>query len=995
MASSSAPFEYPSSGELNVLVQRFKLLNLVQRVAHRDVSEMIDTVGLESLARKGTLTKWLWVDGKEGDNVDGSAHSRRGAQTRYTAVRSAEGRRYRATTATAASTRYVRDRTTSPPGPSRMSFGRPTTGFEARVAAARWSSGVEEDNDEESRKHGVTRRVDVSVRRSTGGGQQEGATRRRYVVRRTQRVLRSSPADRDAFFSRLAEPRERPEPVVEEVLVYGAEPDSRGGRVGPARSGREAQETHSSREGQRDQQYDYYATQHRRHGLASNAASLSTPEPRLSYSSSQDANRGGAAARSFFDANDIRAHYGAESPMFLPHPHPRFPPPSVEVSSQPGEGRYANEYPSLSGEESRRRFEHEEEKEGASPASLPPPPLSQRQQQRLSPPPLLRSALEETVEPHEMDFTPPPKCIPTARLVAPAANMASSADSPVQPRSVNFVLGGKDERGSMPTGDHAASLSGNDGAVHLSAGAGRELAASPSAAYEDGCEHGATSTPVVPHLRFQHVDSGETPTEVDDVAGASAAGLTNLPDNVRGSGGSNSALSPSGLKTRVSLSSAGLPKSPRLGRGLAPKAKPKGAVEDFQVPVEAVRHAAALITRSGSSPASQSSPVTSTPGSSYVAAQRSLQQQQQRVQVSGARTPLGVPAIGSSGILLSPRPRTVNVNADRRAQHVDGSRQFPEAPVASLDPARSTPSFSTPTSAATTSTAATNACARDSTAVGTSAALPVDEGAQHFFQEVSSKVDHMLQNMQRMLQRVYKDDGEVPDRLADAAQQDLKGPSRGGGARGKPQSSDSAYSSSFVEPVNGGAFHIKGRPEVDLEGDAVYREFDGIEMDSEEDEMLLYTQVQHRVSRLDAEVNRLALPNSSEDGEGSELRGTAAAAVATASRQAETSSAAAAPPSAFSASTPGWLQGARPAASRRARGQIPDAIVQRLCAYRMEHFQHIAYNERLWNTSTTSQFVFAQRLTAALLEECWAEVIAEVEATMSEYVEGLVDHELQ
>ena len=61
----------------------------------------------------------------------------------------------------------------------------------------------------------------------------------------------------------------------------------------------------------------------------------------------------------------------------------------------------------------------------------------------------------------------------------------------------------------------------------------------------------------------------------------------------------------------------------------------------------------------------------------------------------------------------------------------------------------------------------------------------------------------------------------------------------------------------------------------------------------------------------------------------------------------------------------------------------------------MEHFQYIAYNERLWNTSTTSQFVFAQRLTAALLEECWAEVMAEVDANMSEYVEGLVEHELQ
>lgn len=56
-----------------LLLNRFKFLNLVQRIAAADVAEMIDTVGLEALTFKGTLEK-LSLEGFPASGVSRSPH---------------------------------------------------------------------------------------------------------------------------------------------------------------------------------------------------------------------------------------------------------------------------------------------------------------------------------------------------------------------------------------------------------------------------------------------------------------------------------------------------------------------------------------------------------------------------------------------------------------------------------------------------------------------------------------------------------------------------------------------------------------------------------------------------------------------------------------------------------------------------------------------------------------------------------------------------------
>eukprot|EP00796_Vickermania_ingenoplastis_P004093 gene4093-2940_t len=85
----------------------------------------------------------------------------------------------------------------------------------------------------------------------------------------------------------------------------------------------------------------------------------------------------------------------------------------------------------------------------------------------------------------------------------------------------------------------------------------------------------------------------------------------------------------------------------------------------------------------------------------------------------------------------------------------------------------------------------------------------------------------------------------------------------------------------------------------------------------------------------------------------------------------------------------------RPTGPRRQRGEMPAAMRNRLLSARKEAFEYIAFNERQWNTSTVSQFTFAQRLTLVLAEDSFNEVLEEVLTIMDDYVEGLADHELQ
>jgi hypothetical protein len=80
---------------------------------------------------------------------------------------------------------------------------------------------------------------------------------------------------------------------------------------------------------------------------------------------------------------------------------------------------------------------------------------------------------------------------------------------------------------------------------------------------------------------------------------------------------------------------------------------------------------------------------------------------------------------------------------------------------------------------------------------------------------------------------------------------------------------------------------------------------------------------------------------------------------------------------------------------RSTRQPLSEAAVSRLLEFRKDETECIRYNERLWNTSNVSQYVFADRLTVSLAADILDEVMDEVTGALDDYVEGLAEHELQ
>ncbi|CUF73599.1 Hypothetical protein, putative [Bodo saltans] len=80
---------------------------------------------------------------------------------------------------------------------------------------------------------------------------------------------------------------------------------------------------------------------------------------------------------------------------------------------------------------------------------------------------------------------------------------------------------------------------------------------------------------------------------------------------------------------------------------------------------------------------------------------------------------------------------------------------------------------------------------------------------------------------------------------------------------------------------------------------------------------------------------------------------------------------------------------------RPVRQPLSQAAVSRLLEFRKDEAECIRYNERLWNTSNVSQYVFADRLTASIAADILDEVMDEVVGALDDYVEGLAEHELQ
>ncbi|GET87932.1 hypothetical protein, conserved [Leishmania tarentolae] len=955
---SCPPLAYPSSGEFNVLVQRFKLLNLVQRVAHRDVSEMLDTVGLEGLSRKGVLSRWassdLAVD--DGDaSIDATVPGQGGAP-RY---------QFKNRPGTSPSMRRVspslRGRSVSP---ARMQFGRPASGVDAQITAARWRSGMKEVSsaaDSNCRPHIFTRgntagEADASERLTT--------KRRRYVVRRPHHVLHRTPSEREAFFSRLAEPRHRPDAPLEEVLLYDEAVARAHGRHGDvdARSSRDTADHYAPAfvEHDRRGKYDGYTNGGSRGG-AFTSATPATQQRRPSLD-----------AYAYYH-KDLRAHYHAPLQPSISPPH--------WVADGRSDTRSRE---NLAGETD--NYE----------ATLHSPPGQLHPQRNDS----------TGGDSHEFAFIRPP-----LRFESLDAS-PSSLEGLARMRNNNFAsLDQADAAAATPNeGYRHGDKSTAEASVRKSrslpevatadAGTVRSTAAggdvtlfpvtAPTVMLPQSVGGGTTTdvTPTVPQLRLPQARTGGGDVfVVADATHGSGSASVRMPNT--DSESPRAAAANSG-----STSTSQAAKSPRVARGLAPKAKPKGAVEGTHVPPEAVRHASALLSRSSSF---HPSPTMGSRGdsahNSYAAGmplqQQQQQQQQQQPYHSSARSTRTASGFGG-GIPQSPRPHTVTVhNSMTYSGGDDADSNMPEG---------------------------TTSSAKFRTAVSPLGLLPPPDGSafvalptgnqvsatsKKSFEELASAIDDMLVDHQQLLRQVYKGSHATSRR-------GTRQPGRSPAADRPSQKVDtisatdevSLHASSFEVDSEGLAYEPEkaarytdgvGTPtEMDFDSDvAVGNEDAPLHTISAEveDEMLIYTQLQQQLTQLDADMARLGL-ETVNDGVAEDIHGETSDGARRVSPLGRSASM-------MQTSSSKIALVHQPARPQRTRGEVPDAIVQRLCAYRMNNFQYIAYNERLWNTSSISQFVFAQRLTAALAEECWSEVMAEVGSIMDEYVDGLADHELQ
>lgn len=84
-----------------------------------------------------------------------------------------------------------------------------------------------------------------------------------------------------------------------------------------------------------------------------------------------------------------------------------------------------------------------------------------------------------------------------------------------------------------------------------------------------------------------------------------------------------------------------------------------------------------------------------------------------------------------------------------------------------------------------------------------------------------------------------------------------------------------------------------------------------------------------------------------------------------------------------------------PSAGVSRRGHIPSHVVERIMSSRNEAIDVHRYNERLYNTSSVSEHVFADRLVDLLLQDLIEEVLDEVDTFCDEYIDELATHELQ
>lgn len=334
-----------------------------------------------------------------------------------------------------------------------------------------------------------------------------------------------------------------------------------------------------------------------------------------------------------------------------------------------------------------------------------------------------------------------------------------------------------------------------------------------------------------------------------------------------------------------------------LRRALGAKAKPKGAQDSPRVPMEAIRHAAALI-------------------SSEMDGKRP--QWAQTLRSPAVPQPAGLE--GRCSASYSPQPLAIASGDLLRHPLTPSASTAPLPPEAELT--------------------------RDE-----DGGIPVaDNRGSLPLGELARAIDKMLDDHQHIL-------AEVVDQTGRDGRRDV--------ADGSSTHDEAATAGCHRRPSKG------NDTENIMEAVDLSLELSSDPDDDVADEMLLYARVQEKLNRMDADIERLEEHRRNDVYEDFHMK------QQTLLPRTPTQEPQPLPP------------------PRRKRGDIPNAVTRRLQAYRAEAHEYIAYNEKLWNTSSTSQFAFAQRLTHALFEDCLSEVVTEVAGIMDEYVEGLAENELQ
>ncbi|KAH9589264.1 hypothetical protein LSM04_005284 [Trypanosoma melophagium] len=367
----------------------------------------------------------------------------------------------------------------------------------------------------------------------------------------------------------------------------------------------------------------------------------------------------------------------------------------------------------------------------------------------------------------------------------------------------------------------------------------------------------------------------------------------------------------------------------------APKAKPKAAAEVPRVPMEAIRHASALLAAKTS--AAIPPPILPPP--------------QERLP-----TPRAVPQFGSTD--------TPNIHFNSTGSQSQSQSMIPPE----LRNARK---------------------ADSDNQKGQSLLVPSKSLSDEALMEVASCVERMLQDHRSILDSIVKEEHSPPPDSPKIMRRVEQG-GRGGVA---DDTNNNELNKKKIEKQNVSMNTTLEKTDV---GRIVQHAHDILEdISDEEDEILLVSRLQRQFGAMDRELEAIEERdlhhnnnNLSEEEEEKE-RVLRASTLSKRSRRRVTI----ADPKEVIETVETKTK--RIPRSQHRRGEMPRAIVERLRSFQKENHEYIHYTEKQWNTSNVTEQVFAQRLTDTLVDDVFQEVFQEVGDILDEYVEGLAQHELQ